>query len=166
MSPRSKTCGLCATKGGKSVSANIVIKECQYCKEQFPLPRWRVNQGRGKFCSRECKDLFLTTIKGPDHHKYKGRYAPIRYTGTNWQQARQAVLERANGHCEWCNRDLSTVKRFAVHHNIGIHKFDNPEDGHTPDNLSAICQSCHAKYHGLGKIPDKGGDANECENVE
>jgi hypothetical protein len=37
-------------------------------------------------------------------------------------------------------------------------KFDNEEEAHFADNLAIICQSCHAKYHRLGKIPTKEGD--------
>ena len=28
-------------------------------------------------------------------------------------------------------------------------------DAHTPENMVLICQSCHAKHHKLGKIPEK-----------
>lgn len=133
---------------------------CEYCKEEFYLPQWRVNQNRGRFCSKHCKDQFLTTIKGKDHIKYRGRNTPARYSGTNWKAARAAVLERAGGRCEWCGRDLSGVKRYAVHHIIGVREFEKEDEGHTVDNLEVICQSCHAKYHGLGKVPEKGGDVS------
>lgn len=162
MNARSKTCALCAGKGRKDKPALAVTLICKYCDEQFQLPQWRVNQNRGSFCSKSCKDAFLTTIRGKDHMKYTGKNAPSYYTGTNYKMARLAVLERAGGVCEWCERDLSTVKRWVVHHNIGLHKFDNPDDGNTPDNLSVICLSCHAKHHRLGKMPpkDKGGDVH------
>lgn len=164
MNPRSKTCALCAGKGRKDKPALAVILTCKNCGEQFQLPQWRINQNRGLFCSRNCKDEFLKTIRGKDHIKYDGgRKGLSKYTGTNYKMARQAVLERAGGKCEWCGHDLSTVKQWVVHHHIGLHKFDNPDDGNTPDNLSVICQSCHAKYHRLGKMPlkDEGGDAHD-----
>lgn len=164
--PRSKTCSLCATKGRKKKPADAVTLICKNCTEPFQLPRWRVNQGRGSFCSRKCKDEFLKTIRGKDHHKYTGgRLGPAKYVGTNWQEARKAILARANGKCEKCGRDLSTVKHYVVHHIIGVYKFTNMDDAHTPDNLSAICQSCHAKIHRLGKMPIvEGGDSNRWGN--
>lgn len=154
-SARSQTCGQCATKGKKKALQKIVTCECRQCHELFLIPLWRMKQGRGLFCSRPCVNAFLGTVKGEQHHKYTGRHAPARYEGTNWEKARAAVILRAGGLCEWCGKKLATVKRYAVHHLIGLHKFTNPEDGHTPDNLSVICQSCHAKHHGLGKIPTK-----------
>jgi len=27
---------------------------CQYCSTEFKLPQWRINQGRGKYCSLDC----------------------------------------------------------------------------------------------------------------
>jgi hypothetical protein len=161
MNPRSQTCGACATKGRKNPSVAITLI-CENCTEPFQLPQWRINQGRGRFCSRPCANEFLKTINGKDHHKYTtGKVAPSGYAGMNYKEARKAVLARAGGICEWCGVDLSTVKRWCVHHHIGLHKFDNPDDGNTPDNLAVICMSCHAKHHRLGKMPLKGGDANE-----
>ena len=146
-------------KGRKKKPVKAITLTCKNCHEQFQLPEWRVNQKRGYFCSRKCVNEFLKTIRGKDHPKYTtGRIAPSKYKGTNYKKARQAVLERAGNCCEWCSRDLSTVKKWVVHHMIGLHKFNNPDDGNTPDNLSVICQSCHAKYHGLGKMPKRGGD--------
>lgn len=27
---------------------------CEYCNKSFKLPQWRINQGRGKYCSLNC----------------------------------------------------------------------------------------------------------------
>lgn len=152
--PHSKTCGQCAGKGHKARSP-LVLCICRSCGNEFDMPAWRVKQGRGLFCSRPCVNAALATVSGPAHHKYTGRNTPAKYVGTNWHEAKQAVLARAQGHCEWCDVDLSTVKRYAVHHVIGPEKFAAIDEAHTPDNLSVICQSCHAKHHGLGKMPPK-----------
>lgn len=150
---RAKTCGKCAGKGYKGNGPTAVTMVCEYCENEFLLPQWRVNQGRGRFCSKECKDQFLTTISGPDHIKYTGRNAPAKYSGANWKRARAAVIERADNKCEFCGISLDEVKRYAVHHIIGAHEFDSVADAHFADNLAVICQSCHAKEHNLGKIP-------------
>jgi len=152
---RSKTCGKCAGSGYKGHGPTAVELTCEYCETVFLLPKWRVKQGRGRFCSKDCKDQYLTTISGPDHMKYTGRFAPVRYSGANWKEARAAVIERAGGKCEQCGIDLSEVKRYAVHHIIGSHEFDDINAAHVPDNLSVICQSCHAKNHNLGKMPNE-----------
>jgi uncharacterized protein (DUF1330 family) len=33
---------------------NFVIKDCLCCGKMFETPQWRINQGKGKYCSREC----------------------------------------------------------------------------------------------------------------
>jgi len=158
MNPRAKTCGLCAGKGRKKEPAKLVTEKCRNCGEEFQIPLWRHNQNRGVFCSRECKDNFQKTIRGAAHHKFVSGPTQERYIGTSWKQARQAVIERAGGKCEWCGEEL-LPRRYAIHHIIGSDKFETPEDSHNPDNLSAICKSCHAKFHRLGKMPEcKGGD--------
>lgn len=154
-SARAKSCGLCATKGRKNVSCQIIVCTCLACEREFDMPAWRVNQGRGVFCSRKCVNTYLGTIKGPAHQKYQGRNAPQRYTGTSWKAARAAVIERADGKCEWCGIDLVNVKRYAIHHIIGMYQFSVPDQAHAVDNLAVICQSCHAKHHGLGTMPPK-----------
>ncbi len=150
---RAKTCGKCAGKGYKGHAPTTVTCTCEYCHKEFLVPKWREAQGRGRFCSRDCVNNYQATIKGEDHHKYTGRFAPVCYSGANWKEARAAVIERANGRCEQCGVDLSTVKRIAVHDIIGSHNFDDINEAHAVDNLSVICQSCHAKNHHLGKMP-------------
>ena len=155
---RSKTCGLCAGKGRKSKPADVVILTCKNpnCKEKFKIPRWRFNQNRGSFHSKKCHDEFLKTVRGKEHIKYNGGdNHPKHYYGASWKNARQVAINRADGKCEWCKCDLKTVKRFVVHHIIESHKFTPIERAHTIDNLAVICQSCHAKHHGLGKIPGR-----------
>lgn len=34
--------------------AEMVTRICQFCGKNFEIPRYRLNEGRGKFCSREC----------------------------------------------------------------------------------------------------------------
>jgi hypothetical protein len=158
---RSKTCGKCAGKGYKENGAATVTCQCEYCHDNFLIPEWRYKQGRGRFCSVDCKNAHLATLTGEDNMRFAGKnVAPWEYSGTSWQEARSAVTKRADGHCEWCGIDFKEVKRIVVHHHVGVHEFNNPDDGHTPDNMVAICQSCHAKHHGLGKISKKGGDAH------
>lgn len=151
--PRTKTCGACATKGHR-VPSKVVPLICLNCKKTFEIPEWRFKQGRGMFCSRSCKNTYLTTVSGTSHPKSTGRFAPARYDCERWEKAKADVLERAGGKCESCKIELSEVKRYAVHHIKGVHLFENPEDGHTSENLLVICQSCHAKIHRLGRNVD------------
>ena len=150
MDARSKLCGECSPRGNGFASKTIE-ETCKNCGDRFEIPLWRHNQKRGSFCSKKCHDQFLKTISGPDHPKYTGRFAPVHYSGTNYEDAKAAVMKRAGGKCEWCGIDLSKVKKVSIHHIIGLHKFNSPDEGNTTDNMAVIGQSCHAKHHGLGK---------------
>lgn len=138
----------------------MVEKTCEGCGEGFYIPEWRANQGRGRFHSRACANRFLETLKGSLNPRYTGRNTNKAYKGSVWNQARKAAIERAGGRCQKCGVSFAKVKKISVHHLTGSHQFACLDDAHTLDNLQAICQSCHAKEHGLGKIKQKGGDAN------
>jgi len=160
MSRGSKTCGLCAGKGHKMVPAVMVVHTCEHCGVSFHIPQWRSRQGRGRFCSRACVNAYQATVRGEHHCKFSGGHqTPLWYTGANWHKARKAVMARAGHKCEWCRAPLK-LNGYVVHHHVGIRDFANPGEGHTVDNMSAVCKSCHAKHHGLGRMPVKGGDAS------
>lgn len=143
---RSKKCRKCDHTGPTKTMS------CKQCLKTMEVKVWRLRQGGGKFCSAECKHRFAATIHGPNHPRYTGRHYTGHYKGFNWKEARRSALERANGKCERCGRSLEMVKRYAVHHCIPAHCFDDPYESHTVDNLTVFCQSCHAKHHGLGKL--------------
>lgn len=39
---------------------------CNMCKKEFFLPKWRINEGKGKWCSQKCYHLYPRSIS----HKY------------------------------------------------------------------------------------------------
>lgn len=154
MNHGAKTCGYCASKGLKQDIELPDLRVCENpkCKNVFQIPAWRGRQeGKGRFCSRKCVNEYQKTLTGDKNSKYTGRHTKGHYSGYSWKGARLVALERAGNKCEKCDRDLSKVKRFAIHHEIPAHEFTDPEDSHTLDNLKVICQSCHAKEHNLGK---------------
>jgi len=62
-----------------------------------------------------------------------------------WESLRNAVMVRADGWCELCNR-----KAVEVHH---IKYPKNLEDDNIK-NLLAVCRTCHLKLHGKVKLID------------
>ena len=54
-----------------------------------------------------------------------------------WRRKREYILKRSNGNCERCGK-----KAYNVHHKtyerVG---YERPED------LMAVCKSCHGKEH-------------------
>jgi hypothetical protein len=81
-----------------------------------------------------------------NYYKPKGR--PIRLD--TWHAIRRKILGRINGHCEICGK---THPKLNVHHKDGNGNLSaNPNN--TPDNLIAVCPSCHMELHGLKKYKD------------
>ena len=70
---------------------------------------------------------------------------------SNWKEIRASILERARNHCEFCGRENhtwffneKTKKMVRVVLTIA-HLNHVPEDCR-PENLRALCQSCHLRY--------------------
>ena len=153
MHARAKTCGLCAGKGRKT-QLNLVECTCETCQEPFTLPQWRVNQGRGRFCSKPCRDKWQETLIGEASTKYRGRQSS--YRGANWKTARLVALERYDYKCADCGTDLKLIPHgYVVHHYIPFVQFNNEEQANATDNLRPMCKSCHAKEERLGRTARK-----------
>lgn len=151
--PRSKTCAGCAGKGRGSLSRKqLVARICKYCQATFRIPLWREKQGRGIFCSRECKDKHLTTLTGGNSIRWKGGTGGHR-RGIGWWTARQWAIVRACGKCEKCGME---TEKFTVHHIKPYKKCKNDLEANSPINLIALCRSCHAKTETLGRLAKKG----------
>lgn len=150
MNPRAKTCGLCAGKGYKP-QLHLVTCTCESCGNPFELPQWRVHQGRGRFCSKACRDKWQATLTGDKNSKYRGPQG--HYRGTNWKEARKAALEAYGYKCVVCQCDLRLLSpyKYVVHHHIPFTTFADEEHANALDNLQPMCKSCHAKVEGLGK---------------
>ena len=150
---RSKTCAYCARRGRASVSRrNFVECICEYCHAPFEIPLWRVKQKRGRFCSRECANHFLTTLTGQNSIRWRGGTAGHR-RGIGWQVARQWAIVRANSQCEDCGAVNSALD---VHHIKPYRQCKDAVEANSPRNLVVLCDSCHGKREALGKITNQG----------
>jgi len=151
-----KTCAACAGKGRGTLSRKqLVTKVCRYCKEIFRIPLWRANQNRGIFCSRECKDKYLSTLTGGNSIRWRGGTAGHR-RGIGWKVAREWALVMANNRCEICGQVNSGLN---VHHSKPYKKCKDAIEANSFKNLIVLCDSCHMKVEATGKIPArKGGD--------
>jgi len=155
MSKYAKTCAFCAGKGSGNISKrNYIEKICEYCKSPFSIPKWRESQGRGRFCSRECKDAYQKLLVGDKSPKWKGGLQP-RYWGKFWRVIRLWALERAGYKCQRCGIPNSGVRRLIVHHKVPYAKASDVIEACAPENLEVLCEKCHSKVELLGK--NRGG---------
>lgn len=151
---RAKTCAFCAGKGrGTAPRRNYVEKICKQCGLPFSIPLWRERQGRGAFCSRDCKDQFQTTLKGIKSPRWMGGVYSRR--GIGWRTAREWALIRAQGKCEKCGKELQ-YHDYGVHHKKAYRLFKTDAEANLMSNLIVLCRSCHAKAGKLGSLRKEG----------
>ena len=159
MSTKSKTCAFCAGKGRGSLRVRYFVgKICKSCGATFSIPLWREKQGRGTFCSRECKDRYLTTLVGIKSIRWNGGTYDRR--GIGWKVVREWALIRAQGKCEKCGEKLR-YHAYGVHHRKPYRLCKDDAEANMMSNVIVLCRSCHSKADKLGYLPKKGGDANE-----
>ena len=85
---------------------------------------------------------------------YRGRIYP-----DNWlTEIRPAILERAQGVCEWCgavnyeahpetgSRVVLTIAHLGTSHANGRAGDKHDKFDVRPENLAALCQRCHLAY--------------------
>ena len=66
----------------------------------------------------------------------------------NWQRVSRLVMDSQNWKCGVCG----SIEGLSVHHKRFRSRWrrsDRPLD--VPDNLVALCVTCHQKEHGIGK---------------
>jgi len=125
-----------------------VRRKCKNCDNVFEAPVWMIEEGKGKFCSKECFDEWWS--EPTNHPNWKGDKTKYGYTSRKkWKQVREEVLQRDNYRCQYCGRTLSeNFKEFGesinVHH---IEPFKETKT-HEKSNLITLCSSCHGKQHG------------------
>jgi len=117
---------------------------------QFEIPEWRANQNRGMFCSRKCKDAFLKTLTGQNSLRWRGGTAGSR-RGIGWWTAREWAIVRACGKCEHCGKTVDKCE-LTVHHKKPYKLCKNDLEANSPNNLIALCRSCHSRADKLGVV--------------
>ena len=66
------------------------------------------------------------------------------YSTAEWRRVRQFVLNRDNWRCKRCGK----AGRLSVHH---IRPLGNGGSQYDPENLQAICKTCHVFAHSTCK---------------
>jgi len=78
-------------------------------------------------------------LSGENNPNYQGKGEETPYApgwGRTWKKR---MRDRANGKCEYCNREVG--------YTLDLHHKDFSTDNHHPDNLIALCRSCHKLEH-------------------
>lgn len=102
---------------------------CQHCGKIFYKTLKVQEKGEGKYCSRDCKNIYQTG-------RYDNGNTPVHYYNlANWRRVRIKVLERDNYKCIRCGGK----EKLQVNHI----KFRQLGGKDTLDNLETLCNKCH-----------------------
>jgi 5-methylcytosine-specific restriction endonuclease McrA len=91
------------------------------------------DSGKGKYCSRHCRDTHR--IRGL-HPQYLG--GPDDYRGPNWQSQKRKAKSRDNRTCQHCQSVGSDV-----HHIRPFRLFSDYLEANNLSNLITLCRPCH-----------------------
>jgi len=71
------------------------------------------------------------------------------YRSKAWQHCRNAYIRKVGGLCERCMKKGLYVPADVVHHKTRLtpENVGDPSIALNPDNLEALCWSCHEKEH-------------------
>jgi len=138
------------SKGWKNLELrpkkNRVKCKCLVCGKKFEVKKSKIKYGRGKYCSRVCKDKDITRINsGSKHWNWRGGITTesekVRKS-IEYRLWRESVFARDNWTCQKC---LKGNKHLRAHH---INNFaDYPELRTAISNGITFDKKCHNLFH-------------------
>jgi len=133
------------------------IRFCLTCGQEIVVPSHEIKRGGGKYCSKSCrakqsKTLFKKghkpfKVKGAENGRWNEGSSLLPYT-TDWiDDLKESIRKRDEYTCKICGihqdeLDSGRMKKLHVHH------IDYNKENSNPNNLVALCPSCHMKTNG------------------
>jgi hypothetical protein len=94
------------------------------------------------------RDMIARSLMGQANPNYQAKDNATPY-GPGWGRLHKRLIrERAGNQCERCQKSGP----------LDIHHKDWTKTNHHPDNLAALCRSCHKIVHPNRQTPDVGPD--------
>ncbi len=139
-----------------------IKRSCLKCLRSIWVKPARIEDGRGKYCSKECyySDLkqrmigrkmstkARSKISGKNHYNWKGGRSLInrkRFKNAEWDAIKKQVYSRDNRTCQKCGKNCLWMD-ISCHH---IKPWRESKDN-SLENLVTLCRSCHARADLLG----------------
>jgi 5-methylcytosine-specific restriction endonuclease McrA len=116
---------------------------CPICGSAFRRTRAAAARLKGApICSRRC---LAVQVGGPGSPSYRGGNL-TSYRGPNWIKIRTAIRERDGFRCRRCGKTEQENKRaLPVDHVIPWRTFTSADEANRPENLVALCDTCHGR---------------------
>lgn len=128
---------------------NWVKRACEVCETEFEVPQWKVNQGKGKYCSKPCYRLGSRKQEGLE---YDGKwFAQDPRTGYFWHRTPDKTSVSLHKYKWEQHHKMPTPEGCVIHHK------DHDNTNNDIENLECVSESWHARYH-LQKRIEEGYD--------
>lgn len=118
---------------------------CAICGGTFRRTRAALGRVTNAYCSRECraKGSAINQL-GPLSPNWRGGHRGWR--GPRWRELAEQIRKRDGYRCRYCGKPQEEGgRRLAVDHVLPFRSFATPDEANTPENLVAVCASCHGK---------------------
>lgn len=140
---RLKYCSKACHVAAMAPRVAFLVLACANCGNSFRRTRAAVRRLKGKhvFCGRACAKTFLV---GQNNPLYRGARNGDR--GGGWSRRSEAIRQRDGYRCRRCGKaQEENGQKLSVDHvrPWRAYKHDEKADANDPDNLVALCRSCH-----------------------
>lgn len=118
----------------------MIEKECLICSKKFKRTWGAIKRTTKSYCSTSCAK---EGSRGEQHYNWRGGHDPNR--GPSWIRLAATIRERDNFKCRRCRKtQKENGQKLSVDHIFPWRMFANKEEANNPNNLVALCRSCHA----------------------
>lgn len=126
-------------QGGK------ISRNCLICSKEYKIGRSILKRtGRGKYCSRTCKDKAVSLQAPESHWNWKGGVPRQGYPAAFNNPLRRKIRERDGFICQGCGQ---TEEREKKERNrvLQVHHIDSYKNNLDEKNLITTCILCNQK---------------------
>lgn len=138
-SNRTKYCSMKCFNAVRGRRIAWIFVKCMRCACLFRRTQAAVNRVKRSFCSNDCRNQFFV---GENHQWFRGGSDPNR--GSQWLKLAREIRNRDGHQCRRCGTtEADNKQRLSVDHVRPWRSFKDKADANHPDNLVALCRSCH-----------------------
>lgn len=123
--------------------ANGKDVKCAYCGKNIKRSNFRLSKIKQHFCSAECQYKLIKPplMNGVNHPRWLGGFNRRGYPREEWNNTlKLSIRQRDNFKCKICG-----VPEEECFTKLDIHHIDYDKNNNNPNNLIALCHSCHSK---------------------
>ncbi len=123
-------------------------KECPVCKNKFYVQKYLLENGRKKFCSKDCffKGREIEHLAGRDHPAWVDGTHRSKYTSEFTPTLKKKIRERDNYTCQLCGMAEQEHKE-KFNRVLAVNHIDFDKANCSEKNLNTLCTGCNTKIN-------------------